>query len=111
VLDHDTVVSTFVKETIVKLKSHTDRHTLSGRLQYPIFTKGQVILTKTKQRNPGVNRCYKPSKPDRYLQMLYRCYTDAIPRCYTDAITDAINLVNLTDIYGNISSKHKNIPS
>lgn len=53
---------------MLQLKSHTDPHTLRGRFQYTTIIIGQVIQSKTRQKNTGANRLYKPNGPNRYLQ-------------------------------------------
>jgi hypothetical protein len=50
---------TFIKENSLKVKSHVECHTLTGRLQHPILTNGPDIKTETKQRNNETNRPYE----------------------------------------------------
>jgi hypothetical protein len=62
--------TTFIKETLLKLKSHIEIHTIVVGLQHPTFTNEQVMGTETKQRNSETNRCYEPNGSNRYLQNL-----------------------------------------
>ena len=58
----------FVKEILLKLKSHIDTHDGgSGRLQYPTLSNRQTIQTQTKQKSAEVSKCYKPNGPYRCL--------------------------------------------
>jgi exonuclease III len=48
--------STFIKETIVKLKAHCISQNNSGRLQHHTLTNGQILEKETKQRLIETNR-------------------------------------------------------
>jgi exonuclease III len=62
--------STFIKETLVKLKAHITAHKIivSGRLQHTTFINGQIMETETKQGHSETNRSYETNGLNRYLQ-------------------------------------------
>jgi hypothetical protein len=55
------------KKKVLKLKSHIYPHMVSRMLEHPTLTNGQVIQTKSKQRNMETNRCYELNGPTDYL--------------------------------------------
>ena len=59
---------TFIKETILKLKTHLTPDNNFGILQHPILTNGQNIERETKQRHSETNRGYELNVFNIYLQ-------------------------------------------
>ena len=60
--------STFITETLVKLKANTAPHTIiSGSLQHNTLINGEILETETKQGHSETNRCYKTNGFNRYL--------------------------------------------
>jgi hypothetical protein len=43
------MASTFIKETLLKLKTHSTTHNNRGRLQHPTLINRQIIETETEQ--------------------------------------------------------------
>jgi hypothetical protein len=56
------------KRNITKSQiTHGTPHMTSGTLQYPTLINGQIIETKTNQRNNEINGGYDSNGPNRYL--------------------------------------------
>jgi hypothetical protein len=59
--------STFIIETIVKLKAHIAPHIIMWETSIPTLISGQILETETKQRHIETNRSYETNAFNRYL--------------------------------------------
>jgi hypothetical protein len=58
---------TFIKETLLMLKAHITPDTIIvGDISTPLIN-GQIMETKTKQRQNKTNRSHEPNEFNRYL--------------------------------------------
>jgi exonuclease III len=75
----NTRAATFIKVTLVKLKTHCTSHNNSGRLQHTTFINGQIVETETKEGHIENNRSYETNGLNRYLRNTFILKQKDIP--------------------------------